>query len=349
VPKWHHAPGQNYLASPTVAGGAVFIGSDGTVDTVDTASIATDPRDHQPTVYVAGANGYLYALSAANLRLKRKSAVFYTVPRGHGSLPAPVTRRCVAEAQRCVSEARQRSSRSAVAARHPQLRPRAAADGRCRRTCGGLTVGATTSTALWYASRSTGVVALVLLTVVIVLGILVNRKRSLPGLPRFATTTLHRNLSLLAVAFVVVHVITAIADPYVTIGIAAAIVPFTSPYETLWLGLGTVALDVMIAVIITSLLRARIGRRTWRAVHWLSYAFWPVALAHSIGSSTDMQRGGLLGLAVACIAAVLAAAAWRLVTALREPERAALPGLELAAADRAPARTDRVSAGIGAR
>jgi sulfoxide reductase heme-binding subunit YedZ len=210
-------------------------------------------------------------------------------------------------------------------------------------------VGATASTALWYASRSTGVVALVLLTVVIVLGILVNRRRSLPGLPRFATTGLHRNLSLLAVAFIVVHVITAIADPYVTIGIAAAIVPFTSPYETLWLGLGAVALDVMIAVIITSLLRARIGRRTWRAVHWLSYAFWPIAVAHSIGSSTDLQRGGLLGLAIGCIAAVLAAAAWRLVVALREPERAALPGLELAAADHAPARTDRVPAGTGAR
>jgi methionine sulfoxide reductase heme-binding subunit len=196
-------------------------------------------------------------------------------------------------------------------------------------------VGATASTALWYASRSTGVIALVLLTIVIVLGILVNRKRGLPGLPRFATTSLHRSMSLLAVAFVAVHVITAIADPYVTISMAAALIPFTSSYETLWLGLGAVSLDLIIALIATSLLRARIGRRTWRGVHWLSYAAWPVALAHSIGSSTDMQHGGLFWLAIGCAAAVLAATAWRLASAASAPRRAALPARVLAESEQA--------------
>src|SRR6202034_4419819 len=71
------------------------------------------------------------------------------------------------------------------------------------------TVGITSSTALWYASRATGVVALVLLTAVVLLGIMVNRQRRLPGLPRFATTSLHRSLSLLAVVFTVIHVVTA--------------------------------------------------------------------------------------------------------------------------------------------
>ena len=92
-------------------------------------------------------------------------------------------------------------------------------------------MGITSGTALWYASRATGVVALVLLTVVVLLGIMVSRRGRLPGLPRFATTSLHRSMSLLAVAFIAVHVVTAIADPYVTIGIAAAVIPFTSPYE----------------------------------------------------------------------------------------------------------------------
>ena len=139
-------------------------------------------------------------------------------------------------------------------------------------------MGITSSTALWYASRATGVVALVLLTVVVVLGILVNRRGRLPGLPRFATTSLHRSMSLLAVAFTAVHVLTAIADPYVAIGIAAAVIPFTSAYKPLWIGLGAVSLDIIAALIVTSLARARIGRRTWRAVHWLAYASWPVAL-----------------------------------------------------------------------
>jgi sulfoxide reductase heme-binding subunit YedZ len=212
-------------------------------------------------------------------------------------------------------------------------------------------VGITSSTALWYASRATGVVALVLLTVVVVLGILVNRQGRLPGLPRFATTSLHRSMSLLAVAFTAIHVITAIADPYVTIGIVASVVPFTSAYKPVWIGLGAVALDIMVALIITSLARARIGRRTWRAVHWLSYATWPVALAHSFGSSTDMQRGWLMWLGIACAAAVAAAVTGRVVAAQTRPKPAQLPALMLAQFEHAaaPEQARRSHAGAGAR
>jgi predicted ferric reductase len=183
-------------------------------------------------------------------------------------------------------------------------------------------VGITSSTALWYASRATGVVALVLLTVVVVLGILVNRRGRLPGLPRFGTTNLHRNMSLLAVAFLAVHVTSAIADPYVTIGIAAAVVPFTAAYKAFWIGLGAVSLDIIVALIITSMARGRIGRRTWRAVHWLAYASWPIALIHSIGSSNDLRTGGLLAAAVLCAAAAVGAVGWRIASAAAAPERA---------------------------
>lgn len=183
-------------------------------------------------------------------------------------------------------------------------------------------MGPISSTALWYASRATGVVALVLLTIVVLLGIGVNRRGRLPGLPRFAITGLHRSLSLLAVAFIAIHVVAAVADPYVTIGIAAAVIPFSSPYKPLWIGLGAISFDLIIALIVTSLARARIGRRTWRAVHWLAYACWPVALLHSIGSSTDLRAGWLLVLAIGCTATVLAATCWRVGTALTAPGRA---------------------------
>ena len=119
--------------------------------------------------------------------------------------------------------------------------------------------GINSSTALWYASRATGVVALLLLTAVLLLGLLVTRQGRLPGLPRFAVTGLHRNLSLLAVAFVALHVLTAVADGYVNIPLTAAIVPLASPYERLWLGLGAVSLDLMLAVIVTSLLRRHLS------------------------------------------------------------------------------------------
>jgi len=163
----------------------------------------------------------------------------------------------------------------------------------------------TASTALWYASRATGIISLVLLSAVVVLGITVNRQGRLPGLPRFAVTGLHRNLSLIAVLFLAVHVVTAVADSYVSISLAATIIPFVSSYEPFWLGLGAVSLDLLAVVLVTSLVRSRIPRRAWRAVHWLSYGLYPVAVVHSIGSSTDLQSGWLLAVTVACLAAVV--------------------------------------------
>jgi sulfoxide reductase heme-binding subunit YedZ len=178
--------------------------------------------------------------------------------------------------------------------------------------------GITASTLPWYVSRATGVVALLLLTAVMLIGILINRQGRLPGLPRFAVTNLHRNLSLMAVVFIVIHVVTAVLDGYVSIPLVSGIIPFTSGYEGFWLGLGAISFDLMLALIATSLIRGHLSRRLWKAVHWLAYASWPVAFAHSIGSSSDLQGGLLLGLAVACAAALAAALGWRLVAAARE-------------------------------
>ncbi|MGD0241308.1 MAG: ferric reductase-like transmembrane domain-containing protein [Streptosporangiaceae bacterium] len=178
------------------------------------------------------------------------------------------------------------------------------------------------NTAFWYASRATGIVSLLLLTAVLVLGILVNRQGRLPGLPRFAVTDLHRNLSLLSVAFIAVHILTAVLDSYVHIPLLSAVVPFASGYERLWLGLGAISLDLMVAMIVTSLLRGRLNRIVWRAVHLLAYASWPLAFVHGIGASKDLQQGWLLGLAVGCALAVATAVTWRLAHAARQVPRA---------------------------
>ena len=178
--------------------------------------------------------------------------------------------------------------------------------------------GITHTTALWYASRATGVVTLLLLTAVVLLGILVNRQGRLPGLPGFAVTGLHRNTSLLAVAFLAIHVLTAVADPFVTIRLAAAVLPFASAYKPFWLGLGAVSLDLVAALILTSLARARMSRRAWRGIHWLGYAAWPLAVAHSLGSSSDARSGLVLGVLACCVLAVVSAVAWRLSRAARE-------------------------------
>lgn len=208
--------------------------------------------------------------------------------------------------------------------------------------------GINSSTVLWYASRATGVVALLLITVVVLLGLLVTRQGRLPGLPRFAVTGLHRNLSLIAVVFVAIHVLTAVGDNYVHIPLISTIVPLTSPYERLWLSLGAVSLDLTIAIIVTSLLRRHLSRRLWRGVHLLAYASWPVAWLHSITASPDLRHGVLFLLAVACAAAVVIAVLWRLAAAARDVPRAERVGHLMAAMhmhhrapDRTPQRTGR--------
>ena len=198
--------------------------------------------------------------------------------------------------------------------------------------------------ALWYASRATGVVSLVLMTCVVLLGLLVSRQRRLPGLPRFGVVHLHRYLSLLAVGFLTVHVLTAVADSYVSITLAAVVLPFASAYKPVWLGLGAVAIDLVAAVIVTSLIRARIGRKTWRFVHWLAYAAWPVAVVHSIGTGPDLRGGGLLWLAIGCVLTVGAAIGWRVAGVLRaRPREQIIPDL-LAAQEREPIRYERIEA-----
>ncbi|WP_329545203.1 ferric reductase-like transmembrane domain-containing protein [Streptomyces sp. NBC_01356] len=179
----------------------------------------------------------------------------------------------------------------------------------------------TDSAILWYANRATGAVCLVLFTLVVLLGITVRLRGRLPGLPRFGTVSLHRTLSLSATAFLALHITAAIVDGYVNITVLDVLVPFVSDYQPLWLGLGTVALDLMLAVLVTSLLRARIGLRTWRTVHWLAYASWPVALVHGIGIGTDNGATWMLWLTVSCVGAVLTAFGIRVAQATRASRR----------------------------
>jgi methionine sulfoxide reductase heme-binding subunit len=159
----------------------------------------------------------------------------------------------------------------------------------------------------WYLTRSSGAVALLLLTLAVALGVVDVQRWSTPRWPRFVLDALHRNVSLLALAFLGLHILTAVLDSFASISPVAAFVPFTSSYRPLWLGLGAVAFDLLLAVILTSLLRRRIGQAAWRAAHWLVYVCWPIALLHSLGTGSDVNSAWLLVLSFACLAIVLAA------------------------------------------
>jgi predicted ferric reductase len=166
--------------------------------------------------------------------------------------------------------------------------------------------------ALWALGRGTGVVSLLLITVSVVLGIATRSGRSILGLPRFSVTLVHRNASLLASVFLVIHIVSLFFDSYAQLTVVDFFVPFLGTAKPFWLGLGTVAVDLLLAIIVTSLLRRWIGRRVFRAVHWFTYAMWPVALAHSIGNGTDGTSAWFLALAVLSVAVVAIALAWRL-------------------------------------
>jgi methionine sulfoxide reductase heme-binding subunit len=167
------------------------------------------------------------------------------------------------------------------------------------------------SEALWVFGRGSGVVALVLLTVSVVLGVTTRSGRPAAGLPRFAVTELHRNVSLLSGVFMVLHVGLLLFDPYAQLRLFDVLVPFVGNYRPFWQGLGTVSFDLLAALVVTSLLRHRIGRRAWRAVHWASYGLWPIAVVHALGTGTDSASLWFLALAATCVAVVFGTLGWR--------------------------------------
>jgi predicted ferric reductase len=169
---------------------------------------------------------------------------------------------------------------------------------------------------MWYITRATGSVAFVLLTVTVVLGIvgatLGSRRR-----PRLVTTELHRTIPLLALGFLAVHILSAVLDSYAPVGVASVVIPFVSPYRPFWLGLGTIAFDLLLVLLITSLARVRMGYGAWRATHWAAYACWPIALWHALGTGTDAGRPLLLTIEALCSLALVVALWPRLAASSR--------------------------------
>lgn len=173
------------------------------------------------------------------------------------------------------------------------------------------------SIAQYYAIRSSGVVVMVLYTIAVVLGLLNVSRVSSTTWPRFVIDRVHRTAALLALVFLIIHILTTITDVFVSTPLTAVFIPFAHSYSTFWIGLGAAASDLMIAVTITSLARAQVGHRLWRAVHWSSYAAWPLAMLHGIGAGTDSSAMWMIALDVICIGAVLCAVAFRAVAVPR--------------------------------
>jgi len=194
-----------------------------------------------------------------------------------------------------------------------------------------LTAAAGGSRVYWFLTRSTGAVALVLLTASVLLGLLGTLRLSGRNWPRYTIEALHRDVSLLVLAVLVVHIVTTVLDSFAPIGLPAAVIPFISSYRPFWLGLGALAFDLLLAVTITSLVRRRLGYARWRAVHWLAYASWPIAVLHGLGTGSDTRLWWMLALTAACVAAVAAAVCARLARAERSVSGVRVPGIAVCA------------------
>ena len=180
--------------------------------------------------------------------------------------------------------------------------------------------------AMWALGRGTGITALAFLTLSVALGIATRSGRPMLWLPRFAVADVHRFVALFGTVLVALHMATLFADPYAQLRLVDFVVPFLGAYKPLWLGLGTLAFDVLAAVIVTSLLRHRLGLRVFRVVHWATYALWPLALVHALGNGTDHAEGWFLLLAALCALTVAAALGWRLRADYTEYAAVRIPG-----------------------
>lgn len=163
----------------------------------------------------------------------------------------------------------------------------------------------------WAAGRGFGVVALVMLTLSVVLGVVARSGRPVLGMERFAWQRIHRDAALTATGLVTIHVTSLLFDSYARLRLIDLVMPMIGAYKPFWQGLGTLAVDILIAVVLTALTRGWIGQRAFHVVHWATYALWPISVLHGLGNGTDAGEGWFIGLTIACCVAVVAVFAWR--------------------------------------
>lgn len=165
------------------------------------------------------------------------------------------------------------------------------------------------SAVTWDAARAGGLISYVLLTAAVSLGLVLRNRWQSTRWPRLLTNELHGYVSLLALVFIAVHVTAVAVDPFTRFGLTAVLVPFASHYRPVWMGLGIVALDLLLAVWVSSRLRRRIGHRLWRQIHVLSFGVYGAATLHGLGTGSDTRTvwaGALYAASVGLVGSLLA-------------------------------------------
>lgn len=177
----------------------------------------------------------------------------------------------------------------------------------------------------WLLARASGLTAYLLLTASVLAGLVLKSRPFGRALRPAAVTDLHRFLSLLGLGALAIHGLTLVLDHAVPIGLRELLLPGVAGYRPLWTGAGVVAGELMALIVASFWLRRLIGTRTWRRLHWLTYATFALATAHGLAAGTDSSRPWALGLYVGAVGAVSAATAWRILVPPARPARRATP------------------------
>lgn len=146
--------------------------------------------------------------------------------------------------------------------------------------------------AYWYLSRGTAFVSLSLLWLSMALGLGITNKmaRLWPGMP--ATFAIHEYVSLLGLAFAMFHAIVLLGDRYINFTLLQIFVPFsTTDYRPFWVGVGQIGFYIWLIVALSFYVRPVIGQKSWRVLHYLSFAMYFVGIFHAIFSGTDTSMG----------------------------------------------------------
>jgi sulfoxide reductase heme-binding subunit YedZ len=167
------------------------------------------------------------------------------------------------------------------------------------------------SPAIWYAARASGVAAYVALSIVVSLGLTLGGKAQNRRWPRFSVEDVHRFGGLLVGSLIGVHVLAIAADSFLPFSLAQLLVPFTSTYRPLWTGLGIAAAEVLVALAITNHYRRRLPYSFWRKAHYLNFAVWGLASLHGLMAGTDRGAVWLAILYGVSVSVVLMLLMWR--------------------------------------
>jgi methionine sulfoxide reductase heme-binding subunit len=173
----------------------------------------------------------------------------------------------------------------------------------------------------WYAARAGGIVAYVLLSLNVTVGVLMTGKKSFTRWPRFALEDVHRYTGILTGTFVVLHIVAVAIDAYLPFSIASLAIPLLASYRPIWTGLGIAAAELLLALAVTNHYRnTKLPYATWRKVHYVNFVVWTAATFHAVGTGTDRSTPWMLAIMAVAVGVVCGSVAWRV---LRRRERAA--------------------------